>query len=645
VKRIRLLSILAVAGAAAALAAGCGGGEEAAPPAPPPPSEEPAPPSEEPAPPSEEPAPPAEEGGPQPGGTYRVDVESSFDFTDAFDPTGEYTALGWSFYNTLIRKLMTYRQTAGAAGNEPLPDLAADFPEISPDGMTYTFHLKDGIMFGPPVNREITSADFVTAFERLANPDIGSAGYPLYYNDIVGFEEFGAGEADTVTGVETPDDKTVVFKLEKPVGDFLYRIAMPAVGPIPAEVSDCFTAAGDYGRYVISSGPYMIEGSDQLDITSCDTMKPIPGYDPESQLILVRNPSYDPATDSTELRENFVDRFEFRINSNADDCFNKVKQALIDDTLCGETGKQVKEYTENEDLKDNLKLNPDDSNFYIPMNLALPPFDDIHVRKAANLIMNKPALIRAWGGPAIGDVATSILPPSLAPADLTGYDPYATPNSEGDLALAQAEMKQSRYDTDKDGLCDAPECTDVINIMGTTARDKGMVPVIEESMGKIGIKVKTRQLDDPYSVIFTPSKKIQMTGTTGWGKDYPDAFTFFLYLFDGRGITPDFSYNESLMGLTPEMAQKIGIDYPADGVPSVDADMDACIAIADSTERLNCWGTLTKKIMEEIVPWVPYIWRNNSVIIADSVTKWDFDQATGNQAWTHVAVDPSKQNS
>ena len=111
-------------------------------------------------------------------------------------------------------------------------------------------------------------------------------------------------------------------------------------------------------------------------------------------------------------------------------------------------------------------------------------------------------------------------------------------------------MKQSKYDTDQDGICDAPECKDIINIMGTTARDKGMIPVIEASAAKIGITFKTRQLDDPYSLIFVPKEKVPFTGTAGWGKDYPDAFTFFLYLFDGRSITPEFSYNEPLVGLT-----------------------------------------------------------------------------------------------
>jgi peptide/nickel transport system substrate-binding protein len=451
------------------------------------------------------------------------------------------------------------------------------------------------------------------------------------------------GKTDTISGIETPDDKTIIFHLDSPAGDFQYRVAMPAVGPIPTEVTDCFTKAGDYGRYLIATGPYMIEGSDQLDITSCDTMKAISGFNPEKFLHMVRNPNYDPATDSPEVRSNYPDRFEFAINSNADDIFAQVKESIIDEALAGETGKQIKEYTEDEDLTNLIKFNPDDSNFYLSMNLTQPPFDDIHVRKAMNFVMDKAGLIRAWGGPLVGDPATHTLVPSLAPPELDGYDPYPSPDFAGDATAAMEEMKQSKYDTDQDGICDAPECKGVINIMGTTARDKGMIPVIEASAAKIGVEFKTRQVDDPYSLIFVPTEKIPFTGTAGWGKDYPDAFTYFLYLFDGRSITPEFTYNEPLVGLTEEQAQEIGIDYPADGVPSVDAGIDECIAIADSTERLTCWGNLTKVMMEEIVPWVPFIWRNATTIIAPSVTSWAFDQATGNSAWVHVAVDPSKQ--
>ena len=575
------------------------------------------------------------------GGTYRVDVETSFDFTKDFDPTPEYTAVAWSFYNLFLRKLMSYKLTVGTAGNEPVPDLAAAPPEVSEDGLTYTFTLKDGIMFGPPVSREITSQDIKYSFDRLANPDIGSFGYPLYYEVIEGFKEVEDGKAKSVSGIETPDDKTIVFHLTKPTGDFIYRVTMAATAPIPEEVAGCFKKAGDYGRYVISSGPYMIEGSDQLDATSCDTLEPLSGFNPETQLIFVRNPDYDQSTD--DIRKNLPDRFEFKINSNNDDCFNKTKEAVIEDNICSETGKIIKEYSEDPDLEDNLKANPDDGVWYLSMNLSQPPFDDIHVRKAVNFVMDKTAMVRAWGGPVVGPVATHVMPPGFTPPSLEGYDPYPSPEYSGDVEAAMEEMRQSKYDTDQDGLCDAPECKGVVNIMGNTERDKGLVPVIEEGLGKIGIETKSRQLANPYEFIFTPSEKVQFTGTAGWGKDYADAFTYYLYLFDGRTITPEFSYNEPLVGLTEEQAQEIGIDYPEGGVPSVDADIDACIEIQEADERSECWGALDKKIMEEVTPWVPWLWRNYTNTISDAVTQWDFDQSTGMQAWPQVAVDQSAQ--
>jgi peptide/nickel transport system substrate-binding protein len=638
VKRWRYAGILALVVTLVALAAACGGDEEAVPPAGEPPAETGA--VEPGAPPAEEP--PAE-GQPQAGGTYRVDVETSFDFTADFDPSAEYTAIGHTFYTLLLRPLMTYRHTVGAAGNEAVPDLAADYPELSDDGLTYTFTLKDGVMFGPPVNREVTAQDVKYAFDRLANPDIGAFGYPLYYEVIEGFKEVEEGKADSVSGITTPDDKTIVFKLTTPTGDFPYRVAMAATAPIPEEVAGCFTKAGDYGRYVVSSGPYMIEGVDQLDITSCDTLKPISGYNPEAHLLLVRNPNYDPATDSPEVRENFPDRFEFRINSNNDDCYNKTREGLIEDNICSETGKIIKEYSEDPDLQDNLKANPDDGIFYLSMNLSQPPFDDVHLRKAANLVVNKTAMRASWGGPIIGEIATHVLPSYLSPPELQGYDPYPSPDFAGDVDAAKAEMAQSKYDTDGDGLCDAPECKEVLHVTGNTERDKALNPIIEEGFASIGIELKTRSVANPYELVFTPTEKVPFTSTAGWGKDYPDAFTYFLYLFDGRTITPQFTYNEPLVGLTPEMAQEIGIDYPEGGVPSIDADIDACIAIPDAAERFSCWGNLDKKVMEEVVPWVPWLWRNYTNTISDAVTQWDFDQSLGMQAWVHVAVDQSKQ--
>jgi peptide/nickel transport system substrate-binding protein len=640
VKHWRLTGIVALTASALAFAAaGCGGGggggTEAAPP-PPPPAETGA----------TETTPPATEtggGAAQAGGVYRVEWEASFNFTNAFDPTGEYLGEAFGIYsNLLIRTLVGYNHVVGAPGNELVTDLATDLGQVSDDGLTYTFTLKDGVKFGPPLSRPITSKDVAYAFQRIATKDLG-AQYGFYYLDTIkGMRDVYDGKATTISGIETPDDKTIVFHLTEPTGDFLFRLAMPAAGPIPEEVAKCATKAGDYGRDVISSGPYMIEGSDQLDPTSCDTIKPISGFNPDQSLTLVRNPDYDPATDSPDARENFIDRFEFTINSNNDDIYNKVKAGEIEDEVATETPKIIREYTTNPDLQKNFHSDPGDRTWYITMNLTQPPFDDIHVRKAVNFVINKQGMRLPWGGETSGEIATHIAPDTLLNDTLKGYDPYPSNNGEGDVDAAKAEMKQSKYDTNQDGICDADVCKGILHITGDAASRVGDVPVIEESLAKIGITLKSRSIADAYTAIQTVSKNIPISGQPGWGKDYADAFTFFDPLFSGASIIPTGNTNYSLVGLTPEKAKEVKASGTVTGIPSVDKDMAACHPLSGD-ERVACYAAVDKKLMEDVVPWVPYLWSNSQYVTSDNVTKWEYDQFSGTIAYAHVAVDASKQ--
>ena len=579
----------------------------------------------------------------QPGGVYRVGVETSFNWTNAFDPTGEYLNVGFLLYsNLLLRGLLGYKHVAGPEGAELIPDLAVDLPEVSNDGLTWTFQLKDGIRFGPPVSREITSQDVLYAFERIATPDL-VAQYGFYYLDLIeGMQEFSDGKTETISGIETPNDKTIVFTLTRPSGDFGYRVAMPATAAIPEEVAKCFTKAGEYGRYVISSGPYMIEGSDALDITSCETMEPLSGYDPDSSMYLVRNPDYDPATDTPEARENFPDRFEFVINSNVNDIFDKIQAGELEGEIAAAPGNVLREYSQSDELKDRLHSNPFDATWYLSMNLTQPPFDDIHVRKAVNFVMDKEGLRRAWGGPIKGEIATHIVPNAMLADVLADYDPYATPDFTGDADAAKAEMRQSKYDSDGDGLCDGPECTGVLNIGSTLANLRDLVPVIDQSLGKIGITLETRELNDYIPPVSTIAKNIPFTSALGWFKDYSDASTF-MVLFDSRSLSATGNVNHSLVGLTPDQAQGFkGITGNFEGIPTVDADIDECAPL-QGDERIQCWAGVDRKLMEEVVPWVPYLWESATDIVGPAVTRYVFDQYAGDAAYAHVAVDPSKQ--
>ena len=587
--------------------------------------------------------------GAEPGGTFRIATDA-FEWTGNFDPTGEYLATFFGLYQNLLgRTLMGYNHVPDAAGNEPVPDLAEAEPEISEDGLTYTFTIREGVMWGPPLDRQVTSQDVEYAFRRIATPAL-VAQYGFFYLGLIkGLQEYSdAGGLtedpegnEAIEGIQTPDERTIVFELEQPAGDFVNRIAMPATGPVPEEIAQCFLTAGEYGRFVMSTGPYMVEGSENLDITSCDTMEALDGFNPNQRLILVRNPNYDPETDTTEARENFFDRFEMTLNTNAQDIFDQVRAGRLELAYASEPAEVVRDYSTDPELEDRYHINSGDRTWYITMNLTQPPFDDIHVRKAANWIMDKEGLRRAWGGEPKGLIAHHIVPDTMLNGVLEDFQPYASEGDAGNLEEAQNEMRQSKYDTDQDGICDAPQCKGVLHVTRTTEPWATMAPIIEESMAEIGIELNTRQFEDSYTIIQTVKREVPIASNAGWGKDYSDASTF-MVLFDSRTILAEGNVNYSLVGLTPEQAQELGATGTIEGITSVDADIDACNELLDD-ERLECWADLDEKLMNEVVPWVPYLQGNADFVISDAVSKYVFDQSSGDPAWSHLAVDQDLQ--
>jgi peptide/nickel transport system substrate-binding protein len=579
---------------------------------------------------------------PQKGGVLRTAI-SDFGFVGGFDPTGEYTAVGIGMYGAMLRTLMGVKHVAGPPGNELVPDLASAPPQVSSDGLKYTFKLKSGVKWSPPLNRAVTSKDVAYAFQRI-NTEPLVAQYGFWYNNVVKGMDGKAKSANTkISGIETPDDQTIIFTLDKPTGDFLYRLSMPAAAPIPEEVAKCFTKAGDYGRYVMSSGPYMIQGSDKLDISSCKAMKPLSGYDASKSLTLVRNPNYDQATDNT--RSNYVDGITVTVDTNVDDIFSRIQAGDLDSSISDQPPKPVlQQYLTDSAKKPYLHSNSGDRTWYITMNWGVPPFDDLHVRKAANWVMDKAGILQAWGGSTFGEIATHNIPPIVLGDKLgSDYNPYPSEGNRGDEAKAKEEMKQSKYDTNKDGVCDAKECSNLVMINRNTPVFADSEAVVVSSLAKIGIKVKPRELASSaaYTTIQTVKNQIPLGLNPGWGKDYADAYTFTFPEWDSRSIKPTGNSNYPLQGMTPDQAKTLGITYPQGvTIPSIDADNDACQKIASDQpdQRNQCFADIDKKLMETALPWVPYLWAKNITVTGTTVTKFEFDQFSGYLSYTQMAV-------
>lgn len=562
-------------------------------------------------------------------------------FDRDLDPTSEYTSLGFAlFSNLLLRPLMNYRHVSGDDGTEVLPDLAADMPVISPDGLTYEFTLRDDVRFGPPLDREVTSHDVAYAFERMATPSAG-ARYDFYFTSaIAGMRAFSAGATDSIEGIETPDDDTIVFRLRQPTGDFLKRLAMPAAAPLPEEIAACFSEPGEYGRYLVTTGPYMIEGSEDIGKV-CAALRPARGFVPERRLTLVRNPNYDPATDDPYIRSALFRRYEMTVRDDSDQIYRRIQAGKVDITSGMPGLEEIRRYASRPRLRSHLHIESGDRIWYISMTLTQPPFDDVYVRRAVNHVLDKDFLVRTWGGDVFGNVATHILPNEMLGGALSSFDPYPSRNHSGNVIAARREMARSRYDADADGICDVSACRDIIHITRSAAPWPAMTGIIQSSFRKIGLELDTREKDDAYSVIQNLPNDAAITSAPGWVKDYPDPFSFIGFLFDGRNIRATANTNYALVGLTDEHAADLGIPVPQRPVPSVDHDIDRCVAMLEEDVRRQCWADLDRKLMTEVVPWIPYLEANKVLITSDAISPYEYDQFSGEISFAHIGIDRS----
>ena len=100
--------------------------------------------------------------------------------------------------------------------------------------------MRPGVRYAPPVDREVTAQDFITAIERFYDKTPRRPGQQCA-DLIAGATAFGAGKADTISGLAAPDPHTLRITLDRPADDFLSMLARPNFAPVPKEYAD------DYG--------------------------------------------------------------------------------------------------------------------------------------------------------------------------------------------------------------------------------------------------------------------------------------------------------------------------------------------------------------------------------------------------------------
>jgi peptide/nickel transport system substrate-binding protein len=309
----------------------------------------------------------------------------------------------------------------------PVPDIASGY-QRSADQRTYTFTLRPGVRYAPPVNREVTAQDFITAIQRFYAKEFPSPGQQ-YADLIAGASRFGAGKASRISGLSAPDARTLTITLDQPAGDFLSIITQSYFAPVPGEYAASYAVGDNYSGHVVGSGPYTPTT-----------------YDPGRLIVLTRNPKWDPATDP--LRKAWVDRIEVKSGVSIRSIQQAIEQEDADLSLDSHVPQtRLATLRADPERSKRLSVNPTGNLLLLVLGThrQAGAIADVRVRQAVNYAVDKVAYRDAVAGALApnGELASTI----LAPGSL-GYQPYdlyPTPGSRGDPAKARALLAEAGY--------------------------------------------------------------------------------------------------------------------------------------------------------------------------------------------------------
>lgn len=505
-------------------------------------------------------------GAPHQGGT--LNILSDQDFSH-LDPARNWVMRDMDFGTRLLyRTLVTYRAEPGSRGGELVPDLAEDLGTATNGAKTWTFRLKKGLKYedGTP----ITAQDVKYNVERSFSPDLpGGPDYAARY--LAGAEGYqGPAGGRHLDSVKTPDDHTIVFELRKPFAEFPYAAVLPTFAPVPRSQDK----GPQYDNRPFSSGPYKIES-----------------YARDKQLVLVRNPHWDPATD--QVRKAYPDRIVMTMGLKANQIDDRLIASSGADASAVSWGKLRPESTPKvltrADVKARLLAESTSCTEMVQMHTGRAPFDNVKIRQAVQYALDRQAVLTASGGPALNDVATALMPGSL-------FDGGRQPDTlkiplTGDVEKAKRLLKEAGR---PDGFA--------TSITVSNGR-KAVGEAIQESLGRVGIKVTIETVDPSafYDTIGDTKNRTDLV-YTGWCPDYPSGSTFLPFVFDGRYIKEKGNSGNHSLFRDPATMKR----------------MDEIAAMTDSAQANKAWQALDGEILAK-APTAPTVIERMPLLLGTNI--------------------------
>lgn len=322
-------------------------------------------------------------GAPVNGGTLEGAIPDNPDHLD----TGiSFAVEGWELLEATNNGLLTFKKAGGGQQSVIEPDIATAMPVVTDNGRTYTFHVRKGVMFSPPVNRAVRPSDFQYAIERLFH--VGSPGVGFYTN-IAGADAYAAHHAAHISGILANDKTgTIAFHLVKPDGAFLDDMAIPFAFAVPAGMP--YKDISTDPQWRVATGPYMISN-----------------YTPRQKIVLVRNPNFHQWTAASP--NGHVNEVDINIGTTPEQAVNETIDGQLDWYM--EAVPPDRFTALRQQYPKQTFLFPRNNVTYFSMNTRKPPFDKLAVRQAVNYAIDRNALVKIFGGQGIP--SETVLPPGF----------------------------------------------------------------------------------------------------------------------------------------------------------------------------------------------------------------------------------------
>lgn len=467
----------------------------------------------------------ASSGEPKRGGTLQLLNPAD---PDMLDPHRTSSIYAHSIVGLVYSKLVTYETGPNVDYSDYniVPDLAEKW-EISDDGKVYTFHLRENAKWHdvPPVNgRNVTSEDVVATFERIQTLP-GHQAYML----------------DQIEKVDTPDDLTVVITLKEPFAPFLSYMANHFMWILPKEAAE---GKINLENTAIGTGPFILEK-----------------WERDVETTFVRNPNY--------FLEGlpYLDGISMKVVPDEDTRLAAFRTGQTDTTGIISPQQFQNLIKANPDLPYNETLFATQTQVY--MNMTKKPFDDLKVRKAISLAIDRQnAVDQIFGGGEIsGPVNPSLGNWALSKEEREKLQPY-------DVEQAKKLLAEAGY---PDGFDTKVMVTD-----GYGEATVRLAQWIVEDLRKIGINAELEVVE--YATYFSQK----------WPKlDYDIGVGYQTYLQE-----PD----EWLYG---QLHSKGAKNWFGINLPELDKMLEEQRRILDENERLQKVHDIQRYALENVVNPIP----------------------------------------